>query len=302
MTDEFESFFERNREPESRVHRELTQRSRERIAHALTATDFDVGAALEPVIRVAGTSGIPDEVVEAIKTETSTCGLSGNNKLHEKILLESDSDIALSYLEHLFIVQVEKYDRNNQWMGSHFETLCDIIETEGLLWQVREVPENEPGTIRFESLASDAMKDVDEQVRSLAADKQWSTALRGYNDAYEQYLDGDYDELIAKRLYNSVEDVLRTICVDKEGWTDNPDLNHSDYLNMLREEGVYNANGITAPELNNLLQGLEQLTAKLGNDRKQRHSYMDRTYCTLLIHQVGAFLYFLINRYEQYSQ
>lgn len=57
-----------------------------------------------------------------------------------------------------------------------------------------------------------------------------------------------------------------------------------------------------SPELESLLNVLEKLVAKLGNDRKQRHQYMDMEYCTLLLHQVGAYLYFLINRYEKYDQ
>jgi hypothetical protein len=70
---------------------------------------------------------------------------------------------------------------------------------------------------------------------------------------------------------------------------------------MLKEHDVYNAHGVTAPELNQLLDSLEKMVSKVGYDRKQRHTYHDRTYCTLLIHQVGSYLHFLISRYGDYS-
>lgn len=112
---------------------------------------------------------------------------------------------------------------------------------------------------------------------------------------------GDFDEVLVKKLYNSIEQVLQTICVDLENWTDDRDRGHSYYLELLNENGVYDANGITAPELTQLLDSLEKLVNKVGNDRKQRHAYHDRAYCTLLIHQVGAYLYFTISRYDDYN-
>lgn len=157
------------------------------------------------------------------------------------------------------------------------------------------------GGIQFVPIASESMEEIDAQVQALAADQPWTDALRGYNAAFELYLAGDYNENIPKKLYNSIELVLQTICVDLEGWTEDRNLSHQKYLNILREHNVYDANGITAPELESLLDALQKLVNKLGNDRKQRHNYIDREYCTLLIHQTGAYLYFLINRYEEFS-
>lgn len=88
--------------------------------------------------------------------------------------------------------------------------------------------------------------------------------------------------------------------MDLEGWTENREMSHAKYLDLLDENKVYNANGITAPELGDLLNALERMVSKVGADRKQRHAYHDRSYCTLLIHQVGAYLYFLIGRYDDY--
>ncbi|MFC7081612.1 hypothetical protein [Halorussus caseinilyticus] len=169
--------------------------------------------------------------------------------------------------------------------------------TEGLLWEI----ENGRGTIRFQPLESEAMESMDKKVQALAEEEPWGDALKGYNDAFERYLAGDFDELIPKKLYNSIEEVLKTICVDLERWTDDRDMSHAKYLDLLNEHDVYSANGITAPETGSLLDSLEKMVNKVGYDRKQRHAYHDRAYCTLLIHQVGAYLYFLIGRYDDYS-
>lgn len=133
-------------------------------------------------------------------------------------------------------------------------------------------------------------------------EEPWEKALKGYNDAFGRWKNGDYDELIPKKLYNSIEEVLKIICVDLEGWTENRELSHSDYLQLLNGHGVYYAHGVTADEIGDLLNSLERLVSKVGGDRKQRHAYHDRTYSTLLIHQIGAYLYFLISRYEQYAE
>jgi hypothetical protein len=252
--------------------------------------------AIDPVIDAAGKPDIPEESLNPTQVKPPD--------LHSNIILQAETSFVLSYLEYLLIELqgTTPGERPPQTMQENIEDLRNIIETEGLLWKIEEIPENDTGVIRFQPLASEAMEDIDSQLQALAKDNTWRKPLQAYNAAYERYLDRDYDELIPKKLYNSVEEVLKTICVDEEGWTDNRDLNHSDYLEILKENDIYDANGITAPELNDLLQGLERLVAKLGNDRKQRHTYIDRTYCTLLIHQVGAFLYFLINRYEEYSK
>lgn len=179
------------------------------------------------------------------------------------------------------------------------DDIGNVLVTEGILWDINRLGEG--GIIEFVPLESGGMQEIDEELQDLAAVQPWGEALKGYDDAFDRYLNGDFDEHIAKKLYYSIEEVLKTICVDEEGWTDNRGLTHADYLELLNENGVYNAHGVTATELEDLLDSLERMVAKVSDDRHQRHAYHDRTYTTLLIHQVGSYLYFLINRYDDYS-
>ncbi|MDL0123075.1 hypothetical protein [Halobacterium salinarum] len=173
----------------------------------------------------------------------------------------------------------------------------DIVITRGLLWEI----EFENGMIRFRQIESEAMEDIDKEVQALAEQEPWGDALKGYNDAFERYLDGDFDEQIRKKLYYNIEEVMKIICIDEEGWTDNRELVHSRYPQMMEENNFYHAHGATVAELNQFLESLDCMVAKISDDRKQRHAYHDRTYATLLIHQVGAYLYFLINRHKEYT-
>ena len=180
---------------------------------------------------------------------------------------------------------------------STYSKINDVLITEGLLWELNL----EGSHARFRQIESEAMEDIDEKIQVLAENEPWGDALKGYNDAFERYLQGDFDEQIPKKLYYSIEEVLKVICVDELEWTDNRGLTHSKYLNMMKENNFYHAHGATVAELNQFLQSLDRMVAKVSDDRKQRHAYHDRTYATLLIHQVGAYLYFLINRHKEYT-
>jgi len=194
-------------------------------------------------------------------------------------------------------LQEDRGDISEQ--GGTISKLRNVLITEGLLWEMEWAESG--GILQFKPLESEAMTEIDSKVQALAEKEPWKEALQGYNDAFDRYLNGDFDDTLVTKLYNSIEEVLQTICVDLEGWTENRDKSHGDYLDMLSDNGVYEANGITAPELNQLMDALEKMVSKVGHDRKQRHAYHDRAYCTLLIHQVGAYLYFIISRYEDYK-
>lgn len=236
--------------------------------------------------------------------------MSGNSKYrtaHYEFVQQADTIPVLNYIEQLYSRSYKRNRRTKEEqltekgpIENHhlFGGIHDILVTEGILWKLEWAGKG--GGIQFVPIASESMEEMDTQVQALATDQPWKVALRGYNAAFELYLAGDFNENIPKKLYNSVEAVLQTICVDLEGWTEDRELSHQMYLNMLRDHDVYDANGITAPELDSLLDALQKLVNKLGNDRKQRHNYIDREYCTLLIHQTGAYLYFLINRYEAF--
>lgn len=290
MRDRFRSLFTRQREFESRVHTELTTRSRERIASITGDRRKWIETAFGELADEAGPSRITE-----VSPDTD----------HTEFIMNADTVLVLSYIEHYFRAAWNQVSRRG-YRGSasktevnmKLEKIKDVIITEGLLWEV----EGDNGRVRFRPIESEAMEDMEENVQALAEDEPWDDALKGYNAAFERYLAGDFDHIIPKKLYYSIEEVLKIICVDEEEWTTNRELQHSDYLEMLKDKGVYDAHGVTATELDDLLDSLERMVAKVGGSRKQEHAFHDRTYATLLIHQVGAYLYFLINRYEEYSQ
>lgn len=305
MSDEYEPVANREREPKSRIHEELTRVARERLAETTARPGRDRESqretrekALRETAKLVGRSAVYGHMSKNSKYRSA----------HYQFVQNADTIAVLNYVEQLYSRNYKRKKRTQKEqleeqgpIEEHqlFGGIEDILVTEGILWKLEWAGKG--GGIQFVPIASESMEDMDTQVQALAADQPWSDALRGYNAAFELYLAGDFTENIPKKLYNSVEAVLQTICVDLEGWTEDRDLSHQKYLDLLREHDVYDANGITAPELESLLDALQKLVNKLGNDRKQRHEYIDREYCTLLIHQTGAYLYFLINRYEEFS-
>lgn len=317
MSDEYTPLIDRERGSKPRVHEELTQTARERLT--VVTEDTSESAKAESIRFLMSKVG-RTPVIEHLPTDAADDDIDGS-VVHRHLIEAGDTIHVLTYLESLIKEHNLKRHRSRLAdfrMGSKsmdllseenkivFDSTKDLISgirdvliTEGILWEVKLAGPG--GIIQFVPLESEAMKEMDEKVRAFSEEEPWESALRGYNDAFERYLEGDFDEVLVKKLYNSIEQVLQTICIDLEGWTDNQDRSHSYYLELLNEHEVYKANGITAPELNQLLDSLEKLVSKVGNDRKQRHAYHDRAYCTLLIHQVGAYLYFIISRYDEYK-
>jgi len=287
MSDPFRSLFTREREFPSRVKTELEKRDRERLVSITEAYSKASSIALKE---------LRDEVGESRLKEATP-----NVKNHE-LIMNGDTIFVLSYMEH-FLGQMYNLwkGRNRSYGKSEFEDVFkktrEVLITEGLLWEM----EYDGGKVRFRQIESEAMGDIDNKVQALAEGGPWGKALKGYNDAFERYLNGEFDEHIPKKLYYSIEEVLKIICVDEEEWTDNRELVHSEYLKMMKENDFYHAHGATVAELGDFLDSLERMVAKVSDDRKQRHAYHDRTYATLLIHQVGAYLYFLINRHKEYT-
>lgn len=304
--DGYKPLIDREREPESRVREDLNRSSRDRIMAILTGlvADDELKYAMKELQKKASTSEIRGD-----NDDIDLFDVSGEAGQLLSILMRADTEVTLTFVEYTINRAYERLSnanrRNYAFIGYGYDDVQqavieieDVLITEGLLWRLEH--ENRR-YIQFHRIESEAFDDIDTKVRALAQKDSWNEALSGYNDAFERYLNGDYDDVLVKKLYASIEEVLRTICVDMEGWTDDREKSHGSYLELLRESEVYNANDITAPELNELLDSLEKMVSKVGYDRKQRHAYHDRIYCTLLIHQVGAFLYFLISRYEEWA-
>lgn len=287
MSEPFRSLYTRKREFPSRVKTELEKRDRERFV-----------SIIEPYNR-AGSEAIKQLRDEVGQSEIDT--VTPNRSIKE-LIMEGKTIFVLSYLEHfLNVVKSQANPMNQGGLGiEDYKNIklnfSEVLITEGLLWEINNID----GNTQFRQIESEAMEDIDKEIQALAENEPWNDALKGYNDAFERYLNGEFDEQIPKKLYYSIEEVLKIICVDEEGWTDNREQVHSEYLNLMKENDFYHAHGATVAELNQFLESLNRMVAKVSDDRKQRHAYHDRTYATLLIHQVGAYLYFLINRHKEY--
>lgn len=310
---EYTPLIDRQREARSRVHQELTKPARERLA---TITDdwgrsrfkntddheWNKHESLNEVMKLLGR--------EPVQKHYDSDGEYSPVKLHFAFVYNGKTSHVLTYIEILSNKEATMDDtrmrggelKEKYGSVSNHPQLSDVYQmlvTEGMLWDMKWADEG--GVVEFTKLESESMQDIDDEVQALAEKEPWDNALKGYNDAFQQYLDGDFDEHIPKKLYFSIEEVLKIICVDLEGWTENRELVHSKYLDMLNDHDLYHAHGATAAELGDFLDSLERMVAKVSDDRKQRHAYHDRAYATLLIHQVGAYLYFLISRYDDYN-
>ncbi|MCQ4334901.1 hypothetical protein KM295_15730 [Natronomonas sp. F2-12] len=95
---------------------------------------------------------------------------------------------------------------------------------------------------------------------------------------------------------NSLEAVLIKICVEERGWNNEGD-GVSAYLNSIKDKGLFDPNEAMFAEWEQIINGLQIGVQRTGGDRK-RHETFDQDYSILLLHQVGAFLTFVINRYE----
>lgn len=304
---EYTPLIDREREPKARIHEELTESARERLV-AITS-----GKA------VRYRRDVMDYLMKKVGKSPLRKFYDEESVKHDKFIMKGETIHVLTYIEmlmkkfHKHNLLNEEYRTKNKIKIKNdpenvpptsntlqtIENIRDVLVTEGILWDMQ--PLGEGGVFHFTPLESEGMKEIDENLQEISEDQPWANALKGYNDAFDRYLSGDFDEHIPKKLYYSIEEVLKIICVDEEGWTDNRELTHAKYLDMLHEHGVYDAHGVTADELGDFLNSLERMVAKVGADRKHPHAYHDRAYATLLIHQVGAYLYFLINRYEAYK-
>ncbi|OIB56076.1 hypothetical protein BBD46_19840 [Natrialba sp. SSL1] len=173
-----------------------------------------------------------------------------------------------------------------------------VLETEGILWEFEFDSEG----FNFRPIGSEMMVAADNQFQSVASGKRWATVASPYNDAYELYRNRIYSKEIPEKLYNSIEELARVICVDMEDWEENRELNLSNYLDIMREKDIFEPNPIMRAEIKDLAQSMEKAFQKVGDERHNRHHEIDKEYCTLILHQTSAYLTYLIRQYEsQYS-
>lgn len=152
------------------------------------------------------------------------------------------------------------------------------------------------GFLQFEQLGDETVVEADQEINVLQKGANWDEPLKGYNEAWNLYQDGQFTYVIPEKLYNSLEAVCRKICVELHDWNSEKD-GVGTYLNTMREKGLFKPNDTMIGEWQQIQGGIQTGIQKLGSDRK-RHEELDQDYCILLLHQTAAFLTFVIKRYE----
>lgn len=176
------------------------------------------------------------------------------------------------------------------------QEIQNILDTEGILWDLVR----QDDTYQFQELGeSIKAKEAEEEFRELFEGSEFEKALRPYNSAVELFKEKKYGKEIPEKLYNSIEETVKTICVDLENWEDNRERNLGHYLEILRDKGILGPNNKMKPELERLSEAMELTFQKSGDDRKNRHSHIDRRYSNLLIHQTSSFLAYIVHRYKE---
>jgi len=313
---EYNSISDRIKSAQPRVHSDLIKSARERLStitsnparvnstERYNLPERSIDIAIRQTFEDVGTSPIKKTYSEEF---TSTYGK------HHKIITEAPRNAVLAYIENLL---ESVYQTNpNLWaecqlpphnMKNHLyfvryniadtvEKINIVLETEGILWQL----EMEDSDFNFYPVGSELMQDSDQKLSVIAQGKKWKNVISPYNEAYNQYLDRSYDRTIPEKLYNSIEELARTICVDLEEWEENREQNLSVYLEIMREKGLFEPNNIMLDELKDITNAVERAFQKAGAERKNRHSEIDREYATLLLHQISAYLTYIIRQYEE---
>lgn len=312
----------RNSELDERIHDTLTDDARERIAFAMngTAARGEIKDAYEEYRINRGT-----DLDYFITRNTEPA----KESLHQFIDEEDDAEV-LTLLELLL---KEIWAESNISSRSHSvealleldEKLRQILLEEGILLKLtpdRETVEqfaealdnaknsgggyrsrrsyqprpNRDWNFEFEWQAHGAVIDSDQSVRMLGRQERWEGVLSPYEEAWEAYQNPPVSYVVAEKLYNALEGTLAKICVEEQGWNSKGD-GVAAYIESLKDNGIFQPNPAMVHEWRQIAEGLKAGVQKTGGDRK-RHEEFDEDYALLLLHQVGAFLSFVISRYE----
>jgi len=301
MTDDLDTLLDRRDENKAKVHSDLTETARERLAHVTSPSHSNLREhydAVEEIVGKRGYSPLTEELELDIEpTEILDWFGESYQDGHNHLIFNADTVTALAYLELVLWKSWSHHNREPETMEAEADRIEEVLENEGILWELKY---DGDGHYRFEEIAHERMQEADEELRGLMMGTKWEEPLKGYNKAYGLYLNRKYGTEIPENLYNSIEAVVTKICVDLERWEENPDRNLSHYLELLREHDLFAPNNIMKAEIGDMARSMEKTFSKVGADRKNRHSnYMDRYYCSMLLHQVSAYLVFIIKRYEQ---
>lgn len=331
MSDEYHSIADRQKVGKPRVHSELTQKARERICqqtlnplnirisdpiNSVAIPEKIIGEAISKTYETTGYSAIEQYIItetpEARRTfpanESIPEEIIRNVDTHREIIENAENNTVLAYIEYL--IEYTYAARSYYWSDVVNEgvrkvrrerviTLVDrintVLETEGVLWTL----EREDSSFNFRPVGSELLEQADSEFSRITSNERWKSVVKPYESAFDLYKDKQYTYQIPEKLYNSIEELARTIVVDLQGWEDNREMNLKKYLDSMREHGLFEPNNIMYAELDDLVSSMEKAFQKPGAHRKNRHQTIGRNYSTLLLHQVSAYLTFIIRSYEE---
>ncbi|WP_224447807.1 hypothetical protein [Haloprofundus salilacus] len=308
MVEDSDYYSNRQKQNQPRVHSTLTQPARERLSRIVAhpyrqGKEAGIGHVnLSGEVINRAINGVYEDVGRSRVTEQMNATMGDTASYHSSLIEDTDTDIVLTYIEKVFDICFTQSTFSNQSLVKKNalrrsqQLVNTVMETEGILYEFKE----SEGRFRFRQIATERLEESDGELSDLALGEKWEKPLKGYDEAYRLYRERTYSYAIPESLYNAIEEVVKTICVDLESWEGNRDQNLSIYLNVMSDKQLFSPNNIMREELRLLHESMEKTFQKAGGDRKNRHSSdMDRQYATLLLAQVSAYILFIIQRYEE---
>lgn len=298
-------FTKRESPPESRIYTHLTSDFRYKLTVLLL--EYTDREDLEDATR---------ELRPEYARDFKSLGKSGNIKENiPKFIQEEDDEIVLDFLEYLVnILWSSNYDKDlllkfDSKLRRMFleERILIILRPDHEELERLRGPRRSPrgvnhyyppthGPLTFDVVGDETILEADSDIRGLGKQPNWRTELRPYNTAWEQYQAGNFTSDIFENLNKAIENTIYRICKEDNSWVDEG-AGLGACLNELQDRGFFEPNNELYGEWSNLITGLKIAIRKSSSD-KHRHEEIRRDYVQLVIHQVAAFLVFLITRYE----
>jgi hypothetical protein len=267
----------------------LTEHAKSRIANNLSIRRGEAKATYFELREKVGDERISSEAHEEAKWTMEGHRNRSWSWVFNKIVSGSETLVVFAYLQILCEENGLEED-----LDTVVTTLNEIFETENILWRA----EKEEDGLEFQDVVSEEMEASDRRVRESFESGEFQRSMEAYNEAWRMFSDEDFTYKIPEKLYNSIEEVLKEICVEKENWLDSREHSHKEYLNELSERDIFYPNKIMRAEMQDLMDSMEKFVSKAGKERKNEHSNIDEEYSRLLIHQTAAYLDFIITRYQ----
>lgn len=294
-------FTKRKTPVNSRIHTEFTEDCRERLAILFCniATERKIDSAFEEMKVEYGRELRNTEIRDSYRQASSFIrnedhelvleyieylyNIIWNNSTYSEDLIKYDSKIRRILEEERILVRLNP---SHKWLRNHWDS------------DRRELEVDSPIKITFEVVGSQALLEADKDLQQIAAESnKWSSALEPYNEAWSRYQEDMVDPSLFQKLNRALEKVIYNICKDENSWVDDKD-GLGACLNELREREFFAPNNELYGEWSKLTEGIKIAARKPGKD-KHRHNDIRSDYALLVLHQVAAFLTFVIQRYEE---